>query len=203
MIAFAMTGEQLPLLNGFPLRLVVSGWCGVYWVKMLNNIEVLDQPDINTGQLPATACPIRPTIPPAPRRRIQDDADNSHRSAVVHHQHRSRRQRAGSDASFSAGHRLRWRLRRCPCRPVDRWRQDLAADPARCRPAHIYVSDHHDSAGRMLHAPSRNSISIRPGVTKPQFTSWPISLCLTSQSKIQFDQGCHELFCRNPRRQPG
>src|SRR5258708_30374724 len=42
MIAFAMNGEQLPLLNGFPLRLVVPGWCGGYWVKMLNDIEVLD-----------------------------------------------------------------------------------------------------------------------------------------------------------------
>jgi hypothetical protein len=35
------------LLNGFPLRLVVPGWCAVYWVKMLNDIEVLDQPDTN------------------------------------------------------------------------------------------------------------------------------------------------------------
>jgi len=34
-------------LNGFPLRLVVPGWCGVYWIKMLNDIEVLDQPDTN------------------------------------------------------------------------------------------------------------------------------------------------------------
>jgi DMSO/TMAO reductase YedYZ molybdopterin-dependent catalytic subunit len=47
MIAFAMNGEQLPLLNGFPLRLVVPGWCAVYWIKMLNDIEVLDQPDVN------------------------------------------------------------------------------------------------------------------------------------------------------------
>src|SRR5258707_5218868 len=47
MIAFAMNREQLPLLNGFPLRLVVPGWFGVYWVKMLNDIEVLDQPDTN------------------------------------------------------------------------------------------------------------------------------------------------------------
>jgi DMSO/TMAO reductase YedYZ molybdopterin-dependent catalytic subunit len=47
MIAFAMNGEQLPLLNGFPLRLVVPGWCGVYWIKMLNDIEVMDQPDTN------------------------------------------------------------------------------------------------------------------------------------------------------------
>jgi hypothetical protein len=47
MIAYAMNGEQLPLVNGFPLRLVVPGWYATYWVKMLNDIEVLDQPDMN------------------------------------------------------------------------------------------------------------------------------------------------------------
>jgi hypothetical protein len=45
MIAYAMNGQQLPLLNGFPLRLVVPGWYATYWVKMLNDIEVLDEPD--------------------------------------------------------------------------------------------------------------------------------------------------------------
>jgi DMSO/TMAO reductase YedYZ molybdopterin-dependent catalytic subunit len=47
MIAYLMNGEQPPLLNGFPLRLVVPGWYSTYWVKMLNDIEVLDQPDTN------------------------------------------------------------------------------------------------------------------------------------------------------------
>jgi DMSO/TMAO reductase YedYZ molybdopterin-dependent catalytic subunit len=47
MIAYAMNSEQLPLVNGFPLRLVVPGWYATYWVKMLNDIEVLDQPDTN------------------------------------------------------------------------------------------------------------------------------------------------------------
>jgi hypothetical protein len=47
MIAFGMNGEQLQLLNGFPLKLIVPGWCAVYWIKMLNDIEVLDQPDMN------------------------------------------------------------------------------------------------------------------------------------------------------------
>src|ERR1700733_11185968 len=37
MIAYAMNGEPLPLLNGFPLRLVVPGWYATYWVKMLND----------------------------------------------------------------------------------------------------------------------------------------------------------------------
>jgi DMSO/TMAO reductase YedYZ molybdopterin-dependent catalytic subunit len=47
MIAYAMNGEQFPLVNGFPLRLVVPGWYATYWVKMLSDIEVLDQPDTN------------------------------------------------------------------------------------------------------------------------------------------------------------
>ena len=61
MIAFGMNGEQLQLLNGFPLKLIVPGWCAVYWIKMLNDIEVLDQPDTNywtaTGyRVPDTGC---------------------------------------------------------------------------------------------------------------------------------------------------
>ena len=47
MIAYAMNGQQLPLVNGFPLRLVVPGWYATYWVKMLSDIEVLDQSDTN------------------------------------------------------------------------------------------------------------------------------------------------------------
>lgn len=42
-IAYAMNGEDLPWLNGFPLRLVVPGCYGTYWVKHLNEIEVLDK----------------------------------------------------------------------------------------------------------------------------------------------------------------
>ncbi len=42
MLAFAMNGEPLPLLNGFPLRLVVPGHYGTYWIKHLNDIAVID-----------------------------------------------------------------------------------------------------------------------------------------------------------------
>jgi DMSO/TMAO reductase YedYZ molybdopterin-dependent catalytic subunit len=45
MIAFQMNGASLPLLNGFPIRLIVPGWYSTYWVKMLSDIEVLDAPD--------------------------------------------------------------------------------------------------------------------------------------------------------------
>ena len=42
MLAYAMNGEELPVLNGYPLRLVVPGWYGTYWVKHLNEINVID-----------------------------------------------------------------------------------------------------------------------------------------------------------------
>jgi DMSO/TMAO reductase YedYZ molybdopterin-dependent catalytic subunit len=60
MIAYAMNGEQLPLLNGFPLRLVVPGWYATYWVKMLNDIEVLDTPDTNFWTKTAYTIPDTP-----------------------------------------------------------------------------------------------------------------------------------------------
>ena len=42
MLAYGMNGDDLPVLNGFPLRLVVPGYYGVYWVKHLNEITVID-----------------------------------------------------------------------------------------------------------------------------------------------------------------
>ena len=44
MLAWAMNGAELPFLNGYPLRLVVPGHYGTYWVKHLNEITVLDHP---------------------------------------------------------------------------------------------------------------------------------------------------------------
>lgn len=60
MIAYAMNGKPLPLLNGFPLRLVVPGWYATYWVKMLNDIEVLDKADENFWMKTAYLVPDRP-----------------------------------------------------------------------------------------------------------------------------------------------
>ena len=60
MIAYAMNGKPLPLLNGFPLRLIVPGWYSTYWVKMLDNIEVLDQPDDNFWMVKAYLIPDTP-----------------------------------------------------------------------------------------------------------------------------------------------
>ncbi|MGH7943174.1 MAG: molybdopterin-dependent oxidoreductase [Limisphaerales bacterium] len=43
MVAYEMNGADLPMLNGFPLRLVVPGCYGTYWVKQLHEITVLDK----------------------------------------------------------------------------------------------------------------------------------------------------------------
>jgi DMSO/TMAO reductase YedYZ molybdopterin-dependent catalytic subunit len=42
MLAYEMNGADLPYLNGYPVRLVVPGYYGTYWVKHLNEITVID-----------------------------------------------------------------------------------------------------------------------------------------------------------------
>jgi len=42
-IAYEMNGEELPYLNGYPLRLVVPGAYSDSWVKMLKNITVTEE----------------------------------------------------------------------------------------------------------------------------------------------------------------
>ena len=65
MIAYAMNGADLPHLNGYPVRLVVPGYYGTYWVKHLNEITVID--DIYDGfwmksayRIPNNACACTP-----------------------------------------------------------------------------------------------------------------------------------------------
>jgi sulfite dehydrogenase len=42
LVAWAMNDRPLPMLNGYPLRLVVPGWYSTYWVKSLTEMTVLD-----------------------------------------------------------------------------------------------------------------------------------------------------------------
>jgi DMSO/TMAO reductase YedYZ molybdopterin-dependent catalytic subunit len=44
LLAWSMNEAPLPMMNGFPLRLVVPGWYSTYWVKALEAITVLDHP---------------------------------------------------------------------------------------------------------------------------------------------------------------
>jgi len=41
MVAYEMNGQPIPMLNGYPLKLVVPGWYATYWVGSLASINVL------------------------------------------------------------------------------------------------------------------------------------------------------------------
>ncbi len=76
LVAYQMNGADLPMLNGFPVRLIVPGWYATYWVKHLAEIQVIDHvfekfwmkpayriPDnacgcVEPGQAPARTVPI-------------------------------------------------------------------------------------------------------------------------------------------------
>jgi len=59
LVAYEMNGAPLPMVNGFPARLVVPGWYATYWVKALSHIAVLDHKF--TGYWMATAYKIPAT----------------------------------------------------------------------------------------------------------------------------------------------
>ncbi|HEX5082285.1 MAG TPA: molybdopterin-dependent oxidoreductase [Blastocatellia bacterium] len=42
-LAYEMNGEAIPILHGFPLRLIVPGWEGAYSVKWVTDIQVIDK----------------------------------------------------------------------------------------------------------------------------------------------------------------
>jgi DMSO/TMAO reductase YedYZ molybdopterin-dependent catalytic subunit len=44
LVAYEMNGAALPMINGFPVRLIVPGWYGTYWIKSLTTITVLPHP---------------------------------------------------------------------------------------------------------------------------------------------------------------
>ncbi len=59
-VAYGMNGTSLPLLNGFPLRLVVPGFFSTYWVKALDTIELLTAPDTGYWMEKAYRIPAAP-----------------------------------------------------------------------------------------------------------------------------------------------
>ncbi|GAA5512452.1 protein-methionine-sulfoxide reductase catalytic subunit MsrP [Deinococcus carri] len=59
-VAYAMNGQPLPLVNGFPVRLVVPGYFATYWMKTLSFIRVLTEPDTNFWMATAYLQPDNP-----------------------------------------------------------------------------------------------------------------------------------------------
>jgi DMSO/TMAO reductase YedYZ molybdopterin-dependent catalytic subunit len=59
-VAYLMNGEPLPMLNGFPVRLVVPGKFGVYWTKHLTWIRALTRDDASYWMASAYRIPDTP-----------------------------------------------------------------------------------------------------------------------------------------------
>jgi len=59
-LAHSMNSEPLPMLNGFPLRVIVPGYFATYWMKSLASIRVLDKEDDNFWMKTAYRIPDTP-----------------------------------------------------------------------------------------------------------------------------------------------
>lgn len=71
-VAYAMNDQPLPMLNGFPLRLVVPGWYATYWVKALNEINVTDEPFKGFWMAKAYRIPTTPGVQETPDNLAKD-----------------------------------------------------------------------------------------------------------------------------------
>lgn len=76
MLAYQMNGADIPMLNGYPVKLIVPGYYGTYWVKHLSEIEVVEQPFEGFWMKPAYRVPdndcacVEPGTTPAATRPI-------------------------------------------------------------------------------------------------------------------------------------
>jgi DMSO/TMAO reductase YedYZ molybdopterin-dependent catalytic subunit len=44
LVAYEMNGQPLPHFNGFPARVVIPGWAGVYWMKHVISLRAVTKP---------------------------------------------------------------------------------------------------------------------------------------------------------------
>lgn len=58
LLAWEMNGEPLPHWNGFPVRLIVPGWTGTYWMKHVTSIMVEPKPFTGFWMNPAYRIPL-------------------------------------------------------------------------------------------------------------------------------------------------
>src|SRR5262245_56817884 len=58
LVAYEMNGAPLPHLNGFPARVIVPGWTGVYWMKHVTSISAVTKPESGFWMNPAYRLPL-------------------------------------------------------------------------------------------------------------------------------------------------
>lgn len=71
LIAWQMNGEDIPLQNGFPLRMVCAGWPGSVSGKWLNRIVVRDR--VHDGEKMSAPSYSVPKLPVAPGSRVPNE----------------------------------------------------------------------------------------------------------------------------------
>lgn len=71
LIAFQMNGEDIPLQNGYPLRMVCAGWPGSVSGKWLNRIVVRNR--VHDGEKMAAPSYTVPALPVAPGTRVPEE----------------------------------------------------------------------------------------------------------------------------------
>jgi DMSO/TMAO reductase YedYZ molybdopterin-dependent catalytic subunit len=103
LLAWEMNGEPLPWLNGYPLRLVVPGHYGTYWVKHLHSIQIVDATFTGFWMNPAYRIPDDPCAHVAPgttpKRTVPIDRFNV-RSFLTSHQAGDRIQHSGEGVTL-------------------------------------------------------------------------------------------------------
>jgi DMSO/TMAO reductase YedYZ molybdopterin-dependent catalytic subunit len=65
LIAYEMNGAPLPFVHGFPLRAIVPGWEGAYWMKWLTSLRVVDREFDGFWVATAYRYPVRRVAPGA------------------------------------------------------------------------------------------------------------------------------------------
>jgi DMSO/TMAO reductase YedYZ molybdopterin-dependent catalytic subunit len=58
LVAYEMNGQPLPHFNGFPVRIVVPGWTGTYWMKHVTSIMAVTKPETGFWMNPAYRIPL-------------------------------------------------------------------------------------------------------------------------------------------------
>jgi DMSO/TMAO reductase YedYZ molybdopterin-dependent catalytic subunit len=76
LVAYEMNGAPLPHFNGFPARIVVPGWTGVYWMKHVTSISPVTKPEGGFWMNTAYRIP-RDKFPLATRFTSQETAGNT------------------------------------------------------------------------------------------------------------------------------
>ena len=196
-VAYQMNGQPLPMLNGYPARLIVPGWYATYWVKNLSEIEVVDHvfekfwmkpgyriPDtpcgcVEPGTAPARTVPIsrmtvRSFIPrPRPARASASGSPS--------------RSKASPSTAATGSTRCRSRATAAPHGAAARSGPTSAATPSASgpRPGHRRPGQHR------LMVRAFNRIGESQG-TGPSGILRAISATSSSTSTCRPGRGCHE-----------